>query len=72
VNRTLRRFRHPHLSYGIAYTVFGAFQVHRRIVEAPEEVGTRCGWPLLDDDDHPASPTAPVHPEGPTLSTRPH
>jgi hypothetical protein len=50
LSRTLRRFSHPHLSHGIAYTPFGAFQVRRGIVEAPEEVGTRCGWVLLEDD----------------------
>jgi hypothetical protein len=70
VSRTLRRFRHPHLSYGIAYTAFGAFQVQRGIVEASEEVGTRCGWDLIEDDDE-SRPSTVVR-EHPTVDTRAH
>jgi hypothetical protein len=68
VSRTLRRFRHPHLSFGVVYTAFGAFQVHRGIVEAPEDVGTRCRWEVVEDDNE-SRPSA-VDPEHPTVSTR--
>jgi hypothetical protein len=70
VSRTLRRFRHPSLSYGIVYTAFGAFQVQRGIVEAPEEVGTGCGWVLIEDDDE-RRPSTIIR-EHPTDSTRAH
>jgi hypothetical protein len=69
-DRILRRFRHPRLSYGIVYTAFRAFQVQRGIVAAPEEVGTRCAWALVDDDDE-SRPTT-VHKEHATLSNRAH
>jgi len=72
VSRTLCRFRHPHLSYGIAYTAFGAFQVHRGIIEAPEDVGTRCGWVLLDDDAAEASRHGIVQSERPAAVIRAH
>jgi hypothetical protein len=72
VSRTIRRFRHPHLSYGVAYTAFGAFQVHRGIIEAPEEVGTRCGWMLLGSDDDMESRPGTVNSEPPALGIRAH
>jgi hypothetical protein len=72
VSRTSRRFRHPHLSYGIVYTAFGAFQVHRGIIEAPEEVGTRCGWVVLEPDDTNDSRSASAALNQPGVVTRAH
>jgi hypothetical protein len=70
VSRTNRRFRHPHLSYGVAFTACGAFQVRRGIIEAPEEVGTRCGWVLLGSDEDVESPPGTVNSERPALGIR--
>jgi hypothetical protein len=72
VSRSLRRFRQPHLSYGIAYTACGAFQVQRGIIEAPEEVGARCGWELREDDGREDSPPRMIDLERRARGTRAH
>jgi hypothetical protein len=55
----------------IAYTAFGALQVRRGIIKAPEEVGTRCGWTLLEDDDDDSLPQM-IHPERSARGSRAH
>ena len=66
------RFNHPHLSYSTAYTAFGAFQVRRGIIEAPEEVGARCGWELREDEGLEDSPPRMIDLERPARGSRAH
>ncbi len=37
-------FRHPYLAHGTIQTPFGAFLVHRGIIDAPDCVGELYGW----------------------------
>jgi hypothetical protein len=43
-------FRHPFLVRGTIYTRYGAFQIRRGLVDAPDAVGDECGWVRVDVD----------------------